>query len=278
MKLDAHQHFWNYDDNASDYVWMTDQLAALRHNFLPEHLAKLLDATGFAGSIAVQARERTEETDYLLDLAKQHSFVKGIVGWVDLCATDVEQTLQAYQDEPLVKGFRMLIHDRSDADFANSEAHARGVGLLTNYGWSYDLLLRTIHLPAAIKLVDRHPNQAFVVDHIAKPQADGSDWVAWQSGIREIARRPNVFCKLSGLVTEAPWSEWATANYPRYLDEVLECFTATRCMIGSDWPVCTCAADYKSTMGVVQQWAQALSDSEKNAVFGESCAHFYKVA
>jgi len=278
MRLDSHQHFWNYTSNPDDFSWITEDFAVLKNNFLPDDLAVLLQQVGIDGSIAVQARELSVETDYLLELAKHSTFVRGVVGWLDLCDVDIEQAMEPYADEPLLKGFRMLIHDHPDAGFANSTEHARGVGLLERHGWTYDLLLKTIHLPAATKLVDRYPNQLFVVDHIAKPVPDESDWSAWQQGINDIAKRPNVYCKLSGMVTEANWSEWRKPNYHRFLDEVLNAFGADRCIYGSDWPVCTCAADYQCMYGVVESWAARLSSAEQQAIFGDCCAHFYSVA
>jgi len=278
MRLDSHQHFWDYDTNPDDFSWMSSEFDALKKNFLPDDLLALLTPEGIDGSIAVQARELQAETDFLLSLAKRHSFIKGVVGWVDLCSDGLEQAIEPYTNESLIKGFRMLVHDHPDVDFADSEEHARGVGLLGKYNWSYDLLLKTIHLPAAIRLVDRYPQQPFVVDHIAKPVPDESDWVAWQNGINEIAKRPNVFCKLSGMVTEANWANWRDPNYDRYLDEVLSAFGAQRCMFGSDWPVCTCATDYHNMFSVVDQWAGKLSTTEQEAIFGQTCARFYNVA
>jgi len=280
MRIDSHQHFWEYAANAADYSWMTDDFAVLKHDFLPEHLSVLLDSCALDGSIAVQARAVQGETDYLLTAARQYSFVHGVVGWIDLCSDDIETNLQAYADDHLLKGFRMLVHDYPDANFANSDAHARGVGMLEQFGWTYDLLLKTIHLPSAIKLVDRFPKQAFVVDHIAKPvlnETKQTDWTSWQKGINEIAQRPNVYCKLSGMVTEADWSNWQAASYDRYLDEVLNAFGAERCMFGSDWPVCTCATDYRSMFSLIENWASRLSESEQQSIFGKSCLHFYNI-
>ena len=277
MRLDAHQHFWEFTANPDDFEWMSDDYNVLRRNFLPSDLEPLLGASGLDGCIAVQAREIVKETDFLMNLADQHAYVQGVVGWVDLCADNVEAVLDAYSEKPTLKGFRMLIHDRADPDFAISSTHARGVGFLEQHGWTYDLLLRTIHLPAALQLVDTYPNQAFVIDHIAKPHLDGSDWAAWLSGMQEMSNRSNVFCKLSGLVTEADWKHWQAADYPRFLDKVFEAFGANRCMFGSDWPVSTCATDYHSSKAVVDQWANALSADEKQAIYGGTCAHFYGI-
>lgn len=278
MRLDSHQHFWNYQDNSSDYAWMTDEYSALQNNFMPDDLKPYLVKTDIDGTIAVQAREMEKETDFLLGLTHDYPIIKGVVGWVDLCSEEVLSMLDRYGDEPLIKGFRMLIHDRADPEFANSELHARGVGYLERYNKTYDLLLRTIHLPSAIKLVDRFPSQKFVVDHIAKPNPDGSDWAVWLSGIIEISKRQNVYCKLSGLVTETNWNDWNPKLFHPYLDEVINAFGPERSMIGSDWPVCTCAADYANTMGIVENWAAQFSPIEREYIMGKTCAEFYDVA
>lgn len=277
MKLDAHQHFWTYSANPDDFPWMSDALSALRRDFLPADLTPLREGLGIEGTIAVQAREKEVETDFLLALAAKDPSVRGVVGWVDLCAPDAGARLDAYTDNPAFRGVRMLIHDREDPDFADSAPHANGVACLEPRGLTYDLLLRTIHLPAAIRLVDRLPNQPFVVDHIAKPKMDGSDRAAWDTGIRAIAQRPNVLCKLSGLVTEADWSDWRGETFGPYLDTVLDAFGPERLMIGSDWPVCTLAASYGEAMGVVIDWSEKLSADERAAVMGGTCARFYGV-
>ena len=277
MRIDAHQHFWNYTANPNDFAWMTDDLFALQNNFLPQDLEPLISQAGYEGTIAVQAREMEVETDFLLELANNNSIIKGVVGWVDLCSTDVKQSLERYADDSLLKGFRMIIHDHADLDFANSEAHARGIGYLEQYGWTYDLLLKTIHLPSAIQLVDRYPTQKFVVDHIAKPANDKSDWDVWLTGIRAIAERTNVFCKLSGLVTEGDWQNWNPTDFTPFLEEVLKAFSIERLMIGSDWPVCTLAADYGSAMNIVVSWAGQFNIDEREALFGRTCARFYDV-
>jgi L-fuconolactonase len=275
LKIDAHQHFWDYGANASDYVWMSDAENMLRRDFLPADLAPLLKQAGYAGTVAVQAREMRAETDWLLGLAAQHDIIKGVVGWLDLTSPYIQAQLEAYADQPRLKGLRMLIHDQPDPDFADSPDHLRGVAKLEARGLSYDLLLRTIHLPAATRLVDALPNQKFVIDHIAKPKPDGSDWDAWSAGIKAIAQRPNVMCKLSGLVTLADWAGWRDQAYARYLDRVLAAFGPARCMIGSDWPVAICAAAYGDTMGVVERWLEPLSRTEKAAILGANAAVFY---
>lgn len=278
MRLDSHQHFWNYTANPDDFPWMTDSLQALKRNYLPTDLAPLRADAGIDGTIAVQARELEAETDFLLQLAAGDPSIRGVVGWVDLCEPDIEARLERWSGNPVLKGFRMLIHDRENPDFADSKDHARGVGKLGRFGLTYDLLLRTIHLPSALRLVDRFPDQPFVIDHIAKPAMDGSDWPEWETGIRDIAQRPHVLCKLSGLVTEADWGNWQAATFTPFLDTVLDAFGPDRLMIGSDWPVCTLAGSYGETLDVVLQWSQALSPDEQAKILGANCARFYSVS
>lgn len=274
MRLDAHQHFWNYESDAADYGWISDDLAVLRQNFGVDALATELAALDFAGAVAVQAREIVTENDALLAIAANHDIVKAVVGWLDLCKPNVETQIARYAAYEKFKGVRMLIHDRSDVDFANSEPHRRGVGLLAGYGLTYDLLLRPAHLPSATRLADALPETRFVVDHIAKPRlAHGWD-EEWASGITAIAERPNVFCKLSGMVTEANWDQWQNAPYKRYLDHVLNLFGADRLMIGSDWPVALLATGYRPAMNIVLDWAQKLSPDERAAIEGRTCMAF----
>ena len=224
MKIDSHQHFWNYTAHAEDYVWMTAEYGALRRDFLPGDLAPILTDLGFDGTVAVQAREMVAETDFLLGLADRTPWILGVVGWLDLCAPEVEPMIERYAAHPKLKGLRLLIHDRPDPEFAVSPAHLRGIGWLGRHGLAYDLLLKPPHLRPATRLADQFPNQAFVVDHLAKPDITGGGLSPWLEDIRELARRPNVFCKVSGLVTTADWATWTPAQFAPYLDVVLEAF------------------------------------------------------
>jgi L-fuconolactonase len=277
MRIDAHQHFWDYTRNAADYVWMGPEDGVLKRNFLPADLAPLLAQTGFTGTVAVQARELPQETRFLLDLAAQSPLIQGVVGWLDLCDPDIEPAIEALAADPMLKGLRMLIHDRDDLGFADSAAHVRGVQMAQRHGLSYDLLLRPPHLPSAARLVDRVPEQRFVVDHIAKPRIGALFDTEWAQGIRALARRPNVHCKLSGLSTLVPAGQVTLDTFRRYLDTVLEAFGPARCMVGSDWPVCTLNASYATTLGVVTEWVETLSPIDRYDILGLSCARFYRL-
>lgn len=278
MRIDAHQHFWNYTAHAADYVWMGEQEGALRRDFLPDDLAPHLRAAGFEGTVAVQARELVRETDFLLEWADLRPWILGVVGWIDLCDPAAERLIERYAAHPKLKGLRLLIHDRPDPDFAVSPAHVRGIGWLARHGLAYDLLLKPPHLAAAIRLADRFPNQRFVVDHLAKPAVTGGLPSPWREEIRELARRPNVWCKVSGLVTLADWSRWTPAQFTPVLDHAYEAFGPGRLMIGSDWPVCTCAATYERTMQVALDWSARLSSAERSAILGETAAEFYHLS
>jgi L-fuconolactonase len=276
MRLDAHQHFWCYDP--AQHVWMTDAMGALRRDYLPEDLAPLLQATGFDGTIAVQARQVVEETEWLLALADQHAFIRGVVGWVDLRSTDLAAQLEWLGANPKLKGVRHVVHDEPDEDFMLLPEFRRGIARLGPAGLTFDLLLRPPHLKAAIRLVDEFKDQAFVLDHIAKPGVGDVSQSAWKQDLHSLAERPNVSCKLSGLVTEADWSAWRPDDFRPALDVVLDAFGANRLMIGSDWPVCTLAADYATTMGVVMDFVRDLTPSERDGIMGGNCARFYGVA
>ncbi len=273
MKIDSHQHFWNY--NKTDYVWMKPGMERLQRDHTPEELRALLDAVGIDGTVAVQARQMERETEYLLELAEHHSWILGVVGWVDFSSTRLQQQLERFSENKKLKGVRELIHDMPDVDYAVSRTHASGVGLLSRYGLTYDLLVRPQHLGAATRLVDMYPSRPLVIDHIAKPDIAQGEISFWRVGIREIAKRTNVYCKLSGLVTEAHWGSWTPGQLHPYMDVCLEAFGAERLMIGSDWPVCTLAGSYENVMGTYIDYVGRLSAAERHRILGQTCAQFY---
>lgn len=273
MKVDAHQHFWHHND--SDYVWMTGELQQLARDFGPDDLRPLLDAAGFDATVAVQARQMLVENDFLLDIADRHDWVLGVVGWVDFDSEDVDAQLDRYAAYPKFRGVRELIHDMSDDEYAMSAAHLAGVARLAPRGLTYDLLLRPQHIDPATRLVDRLPDQPFVVDHIAKPRISAGELQPWSNEIRELARRANVCCKLSGMVTEADWDSWGPADLRPYIDVCLEAFGPDRLMLGSDWPVCTCAGEYERVVSVVIDYVSSLSADEQEAILGGTCLRFY---
>lgn len=275
MRIDSHQHFWHYDP--AHHVWMTDAMAALRRDYLPEDLAPLLEAAGFDGTIAVQARQMPEETEWLLALAERHASIKGVVGWVDLCSSELPAQLERFSSHPKLVGVRHVVHDEPDDRFMLRPEFRRGIGRLGEVALTYDLLLFPRHLPVALNLVDEFEDQLFVLDHIAKPTIRDGLLSPWREDLQRLAERPNVFCKVSGMVTEADWSHWRSEDLRPYLDIVLEAFGPERLMIGSDWPVCTLAADYVSTMKLVADYISILSAEARAGILGGNCARFYGV-
>jgi L-fuconolactonase len=275
MRIDAHQHFWRY--SAVAYDWISDEMTALRRDFLPGDLQPVLAANGFNGSIVVQACQTIEETQWLLELAEKSSFIKGVVGWVNLCSSDLPTQLDSLANHSRLVGVRHVVQAEPDDEFMVRNDFRRGIARLAGYGLTYDLLLYPRHLPVAIKLVQQFPLQRFVLDHIAKPRIDEGLMEPWTRGIQELAQHENVCCKLSGMVTEARWKQWKPEDFRPYLDVVFEAFGPQRLMIGSDWPVCTVSATYGETIAIVNDYIEPLAPGEKAQILGGNCASFYGV-
>lgn len=271
MLLDSHQHFWRYD--AAQYPWIP-QGSPLHRDWLPADLEALQKPMGLEGSIAVQARQSLAESDWLLGLADADPRVKAVVGWVDLRAPRAEEDLARLSRHPRFAGVRHVAQDEAD-DFLITPDFVRGVGLLRQFGLRYDILIFERQLPAAIALVEKFPQQPFVLDHIAKPQIKHGALAPWRERIRELAQAPNVMCKLSGMNTEADHHHWKPDELRPYLDVVFEAFGTERLMWGSDWPVCQLAGSYERTFQVVHDYAAGLPASQRDAVFGGNCARFY---
>jgi L-fuconolactonase len=274
-RIDAHQHFWHYD--AAEYDWIDETMAALRRDFLPRDLKPLLESAGFDGCVAVQARQTLEETRWLLELADENEFVQGVVGWVDLRSAQLPQQLREFTRNKKLVGVRHIVQAEPDDEFMLRADFQRGIAQLAEFGLAYDVLVYPRQLPAAARLVQQFPQQRFVLDHIAKPLIAQSALDPWQTHVRALAQSPNVWCKVSGMVTEARWAEWRPEDFRPYLDVVFEAFTPARIMIGSDWPVCTVAADYRTTMGIVIDYIAQLPQEQQNAILGGNCAAFYKL-
>lgn len=275
LRIDAHQHFWRYD--AREYGWMDERMGSLRRDFLPQHLTPVRAGVGFEGSVAVQARSSEGETRWLLELADGDARIVGVVGWVDLCAPAVDAALARFAAHPRCVGMRHLVHDEPDVEFMLRPDFLRGLGRLAAHGLAYDLLLRPGHLPVAAEVVALHPEQRFVLDHIAKPRIAEREVAPWADDLRRLARFGNVTCKLSGLVTEADWRRWKPSDLTPYLDVALEAFGPERCMIGSDWPVCTLAGGYADVMAVVVDHVAGLTPDEREQVLGGTCARVYRI-
>lgn len=275
MRIDAHQHFWRY--NPRDYVWMTDKMAVLRRDYLPADLAPLLAASGISGTVAVQARQSLEETAWLLSLADQDPAIQGVVGWVDLCGARVDEQLESFSANPRLAGVRHVVQDGPDDRFMARDDFLRGIGRLKEFGLTYDLLLFPRHLPLACEVVARFPDQPFVLDHIAKPLIKDHQIEPWASDIRRLAQFENVFCKVSGMITEADWQDWQPPDFRPYLDVVLESFGTKRLMAGSDWPVCTLAGSYADVVNLAADYFVQLSLDEQSGIWAANARTFYKL-
>jgi L-fuconolactonase len=275
MNIDAHQHFWRY--NESEYGWMGPGMETLKRDHLPPDLLPLLQSAGFDGTIAVQARQVLEETRWLLELADQYSFIKGVVGWVDLRSPQLHHQLEPFAAHPKLRGVRHVVHDEPDDQFMLREDFVRGISMLSEFHLTYDLLLFPKHLPAACELVKRFPYQRFVLDHIAKPLIKGGILEPWATDLRKLAAFPNVFAKVSGMVTEANWQAWKPADFTPYLDAVLDVFGVERVMLGSDWPVCTVAATYGQVISIVAEYIRRFSPDEQKQILGGNARRFYGI-
>jgi L-fuconolactonase len=273
MRIDSHQHFWIY--SSEQYPWMTDRLAVLRQDKLPADIAPLLRPHRIEGTVAVQARQSLEESRWLLDLARQNPIIKGVVGWVDLRSSEVHRQLEELAAFPKFVGVRHVAQDEPDDQFLARPEFVRGVALLKDFGLTYDLLIFPKQLPAAIELVQRLPEQPFVLDHIAKPSIREGLLEPWANQIRELAKGSNVYCKISGMITEADWNNWKKDDFRRYLDVILESFGPERLMYGSDWPVCLLAGSYDDVFELALACLKELSAAEQERVFGENAAAFY---
>jgi len=271
-RVDAHQHFWRYQPERD--AWIANDMAAIRRDFLPDDLEGVLADAGLHASVAVQADQSLDETRFLLGLAGEHHFVNGVVGWVDLLAPDLESTLETISEDPLLVGIRHVAQAEDD-DWLAREDVAAGIQRLARFGLTYDILVYHRQLPAALTLVDRLPSQPFVVDHLAKPPIRAAALEPWATNMRELSRRPNVWCKLSGMVTEADWRSWTPADLNPYVDVVLEAFGPERLMFGSDWPVCLLAADYSEVVDAVEEVATTLTPAERADIFGGTARRFY---
>jgi L-fuconolactonase len=273
MRIDAHQHFWHY--NPERDRWINDEMAALKRDFLPAQLIPELLAHDFRGCIAVQADQSEAETRFLLGLADRHEVIQGVVGWVDLCAVNVAERLDLLAGHRKLSGFRHIAQAEPDDRFLLREDFLRGVKCLGDFGFTYDILIYEKQLPAAIELAAKLPDQPFVLDHIAKPSIKDRRYLPWAHYLRTLAENPNVYCKVSGLVTEADWRGWLATDFSPYLDLVLEAFGPERLMFGSDWPVCLLAASYGQVVQVVEDYAAHLPAPDREKIFGLTAAHFY---
>lgn len=273
--IDAHQHFWKYD--AVQHSWIGEDMASIRRDFLPEDLAPVLAQNGVDGCVAVQADQTREETHFLLDEASRHSFIKGVVGWVDLQSPEIETLLASYAHFAALKGFRHILQGEQQRDLCLQKSFLNGISLLEQFGFTYDILILKDQLQFIPDLVSRFPNQRFVLDHLAKPAIKQGEIGTWKKDIEEVAKYENVYCKVSGMVTEADLQHWKEADLVPYLDVVTNAFGTHRILYGSDWPVCLAAGDYSRVINVVRSYFESYSLHEQQLVFGGNALKFYNL-
>jgi len=273
MNIDSHQHFWRYD--AVRDAWITEAMAVLQRDFLSEHLVTELTANAMDASVAVQADQSETETMLLLDFAKKNERIAGVVGWVDLRSPNLAERLKYFSHFPKLCGFRHIAQAEPDDRFLMREDFVRGVAQLRTFGFTYDILVYPKQLPAAIELVTRLPEQRFVIDHLAKPEIKAGKTEPWATYMRKIAQHQNVFCKVSGLLTEGDWKHWKPDDFRPYLDVLFDAFGPDRLMFGSDWPVCLLAGTYRQVKQLVETYVKDFSQADREKIFGGNAALFY---
>ena len=279
MLVDAHHHFW--DPSRASYPWLTDELAAIRRPFGPEDLRPLLQASGVAWTILVQTRSSIDETREFLATAADTEFIAGVVGWVDLTAADVADRLaelRAAKGGAKLVGIRHQVHDEPDAEWLLRRDVRQGIAAVGHAGLAYDLLVRARELPAALATARAFPDMRFVIDHLAKPPIRDSAIGDWSAHLEPLAALSNVFCKLSGLVTEADWQTWRVEQLVPYVRRALDWFGPARCLFGSDWPVCLLAASYAQVLDACRRAVGDVSDADRERIFGGNATGLYRLA
>ncbi|MES2649581.1 MAG: amidohydrolase family protein [Bacteroidota bacterium] len=274
-KIDAHQHFWQFDPVRDS--WITDDMFVIQQDFLPEHLAPLLAENDFEGCVVVQSDQSEAENLFQLKNAAENKFVKGVVGWIDLRADDIEEKLSWYSKFEKLKGFRHVLQGEAQRDLMLEPSFMHGIGLLHQFGFTYDILIFPDQLPYVPSLAAAFPQQQFVIDHIAKPAIAAGEIANWKKNIEAVAKYTNVSCKVSGMVTEANWANWKQEDFTPYLDTITQAFGEDRIMFGSDWPVCLVAASYKQVIKIAADYFSQFSSEVQNKFFNLNASRFYKL-
>lgn len=273
--IDAHQHFWIFDPIRDS--WITDDMSIIRKSFLPKDLASIYKELNIDGCVAVQADQSINETNFLLELAEENDFIKGVVGWVDLKSPDVESHIAALIQHKKLKGFRTIMQGQPDEMYLTNNLFISGVKKLSDYNLTYDLLVYHHQLDSLVRFTDKIPDQKFILDHLGKPDIKNKNIQKWKLGIKNLANNPNIYCKISGMVTEADWNKWAIEDMIPYLEIVGEFFGTERLCFGSDWPVCLLASDYKKMLAVVEKFIAQLNDESKEKVLSGNTINFYQL-
>ncbi|RSL15768.1 L-fuconolactonase [Edaphobacter aggregans] len=274
-RIDAHHHLWRY--SAAEYGWIDESMSALQRDFLPKDLEAVMASAGVDGAVTVQARQTLEETRWLLGLADECAAIRGVVGWAPIAGEDFPGVMEEFADREKLKGLRHVIQGEKDENYILREDFNSGIRAMLGSGLVYDILIYERHLPQTIEFVDRHPEQVFVLDHVAKPMIREGLMEPWAARMRELGKRENVWCKVSGMVTEADWVAWSSEGLRPYLDVVVEAFGVTRLMAGSDWPVCLVASEYGRWFEVLREYFRGFSETERDAVFGGAATEVYQL-
>ena len=273
--IDSHQHFWQYDQRK--HAWINDDMQVLRKNYLPEAAKDVMQEAGVDYCIAVQADQTDAETKFLLQLAAEHLFIKGVVGWIDLRADDIDEQLASYCEQKLLKGFRHVVQEEPDDEFLLRDNFQRGISSLHDYGYAYDVLIFPKQLDAAIRFCQKNGGMRLVIDHGAKPNLKDADTTAWLNKMKQFTDMPHVYCKLSGLVTEADWTNWSKYEIFAVFDALVSIFGTQRLMFGSDYPVCLLAAPYKQWLQTVREYFTLFTLEEQQQIFYNNAANFYQI-
>ncbi len=273
MIIDTHHHFWNY--NPVEFDWIDNDMNSIRQSFLPKDLKKTIADSNVSGVISIQARQIEEETKWLLSLAQQNDFVKGIIGWLPLTTDSIQQKLEQYSKNKWLKGLRHVIQEEKNPEYILQKSFNRGISLLNKYNLIYEILIFENQLPYTIRFVDMHPEQTFVLDHIAKPKIRQNEIESWANNIKELAKRDNVTCKISGMVTEANYKLWTPEQLHPYFDVVLEAFGPSKLMFGSDWPVCLVATQYKEWIKLFIKEISIFSQEDQEKILYKNAFEIY---
>lgn len=275
MYIDSHQHFWKFDPVRDS--WISDEMKLLRADFMPRDLQPLLNENNIGGCVLVQSDQTAEGNHFMIDLANENQFIKAVVAWVDLEANDLEEQLLSFKQWPVVKGFRHILQSEENRAFMLTPSFLNGIKQLSKFDFTYDILIFSDQLKFIPEFVKRFPEQRFVLDHIAKPNIKSGNIREWRDNLRTLSQFENLYCKLSGMVTEADWKNWNFRDFVPYLDAVVETFGTKRLMYGSDWPVCLLAATYQKQLSLLHTYLSQFSEDEKEAVLGKNATHFYSL-
>ena len=273
--IDSHQHFWKY--NTKDFEWITDDMSVIRKDFLPEELQSIFQSNNVEGCVGVQVNQTEKENKFFSDFAEEFDFIKGIVGWVDLMAENIEERLAYWHEHKKIKGFRHILQGEKNRALMLKPSFKNGISLLSKFDFAYDILIFPDQLQYALELVKFFPDQKFVIDHLAKPYIKSGEIEQWKDDIEQFRQHENVYCKISGMVTEADWKEHSLQTFSPYLDIVTETFGTKRLMFGSDWPVCLVAASYENVLGTVREYFSSFSAPEREDIFRNNATIFYNL-